>query len=138
MFGIALAVLTSQIKLVQVQYDNQCGTPSQNPTCTITVTFTETLSNPVYFYYELDNFYQNHRTYLNSKDLPQLKGEIRTVDQLSSCDPVVTVGDLYSFQKKNLAGIVLPDTAPANPCGLIAKSFFNGTVSVENMDINLL
>ena len=30
---------------------------------------------PIYFYYELNNFFQNHRVYLESKDEDQLKGQ---------------------------------------------------------------
>mmetsp|Transcript_69521 Transcript_69521/g.81165 ORF Transcript_69521/g.81165 Transcript_69521/m.81165 type:complete len:307 (+) Transcript_69521:45-965(+) len=131
-FGIALAVLTSKIQMVEVRYDSFCGTPAQRAVCNMSVTFSETLPSPVYIYYELDNFYQNHRTYLNSKDLPQLKGEVRSIDELTSCDPVKSVGDLYPFQRYDLNGNPLSPWLPANPCGLIAKSMFNDTYNFTN------
>jgi len=34
---------------------------------------------PVYVYYQLDNFYQNHRRYVKSRDYKQLMGENRTL-----------------------------------------------------------
>jgi hypothetical protein len=33
---------------------------------------------PVFFYYQLDNFYQNHRRYVKSKNYKQLMGETVT------------------------------------------------------------
>ena len=52
-----------------------------------------------------------------------------TVEELRSCDPVKTNGDLgldYAFD-----GITLLDPeAPAYPCGLVAKSLFNDTLSL--------
>lgn len=69
---------------------------------------------PVYVYYGLDNFYQNHRRYVKSKSDTQLAGQFTTdTAQLSSCDPLITV----------------PGSNPTkiySPCGLIAQSFFNG------------
>lgn len=83
----------------------------------------------MYVYYELDNFYQNHRTYVKSRSNDQLGGKyIKDVEGLINCDPVTTVGDLYEFQRFNLNGVALTDlTAPAIPCGLIAKSYFTDT-----------
>ena len=33
------------------------------------------IKGPVYVYYQIDNFYQNHRTYVKSRENKQLKGE---------------------------------------------------------------
>jgi len=57
------------------------------------------MEGPVYVYYELDNFYQNHRTYVKSRSNDQLGGKyIKDVEGLINCDPVTAVGDLYEFQ----------------------------------------
>jgi hypothetical protein len=56
-------------------------------------------------------------------------------DLRSACDPIVTVGDLwdnqkYSMKTKQSTGVPkekMPDSLPAIPCGLVAKSFFNDT-----------
>lgn len=80
----------------------------------------------MYVYYELDNFYQNHRTYVKSRSNDQLGGKyMKDVAELINCEPIIKVGDLYEFQRFNLNGVALTDLeAPAIPCGLIAKSYF--------------
>lgn len=88
------------------------------------MTLNEDFKKPVYVYYEIDNFYQNHRRYVKSRDDDQLKGKIKSVDQLTNCDPIRTVKDLgFDFPLKNLKGEQLKPEDPANPCGLIARSF---------------
>lgn len=67
---------------------------------------------PIWIYYELDGFHQNHRRYVKSRDPKQLEGKLPlrvTVDELALCHPAV-VGD---------AG------RPLYPCGLVARSVFN-------------
>lgn len=84
------------------------------------------MSPPVYIYYGLDNFYQNHRRYVKSKSDSQLAGTIlgeafTQTGPLSSCDPLVTTGNkLQIVNNPGQVGKVL------YPCGLIANSFFNG------------
>jgi hypothetical protein len=70
------------------------------------------LKTPIFLYYRLTNFYQNHRKYVKSLSYDQLHGdEISQMDAASSCSPVaidpVTNKIIY-------------------PCGLIANSMFNG------------
>ena len=58
---------------------------------------------------------------MKSRDYDQLKGEEKAVADLSACDPVITVADL-GFDK-SLDGTTLDGSAPANPCGLVAKRY---------------
>lgn len=69
---------------------------------------------PIYFYYRLTNFYQNHRKYVESYDLGQLKGLAVAKDSLSdNCKPLkVDSNDKIIY-----------------PCGLIANSYFNDLFS---------
>ncbi|KAF9932601.1 hypothetical protein FBU30_007747 [Linnemannia zychae] len=86
--------------------------------CTVKFTIPDTMKKPVFMYYRLSNFYQNHRRYVKSVDARQLSGAPRTAAELSggSCDPLAVVkegGAQY----------------PIYPCGLIANSMFNDTFS---------
>lgn len=38
--------------------------------------FDEDVDGPLYVYYELENFYQNHRRYVSSRDAFQLEGMV--------------------------------------------------------------
>ncbi|EGR33890.1 ligand-effect modulator 3 LEM3 family protein, putative [Ichthyophthirius multifiliis] len=138
--GIALIVLSNQIVEVSVRYDSQCGRVfygnnyleminSPNNKCTVEFQVPSKLKAPVYVYYELDNFYQNHRKYVKSKNINQLQGEDVSVSQLSDCAPIIYYSDLRKYraiqQTSNTDGF--KDTDIANPCGLIAASYFNDT-----------
>ncbi|KAI7742932.1 hypothetical protein M8C21_010403 [Ambrosia artemisiifolia] len=69
------------------------------------------MKKPIYVYYQLDNFYQNHRRYVKSRSDPQLRSRNKEND-VSSCKPEDSV---------NGTAIV--------PCGLVAWSMFNDTFS---------
>lgn len=130
-FGVALLILSNNIVEVKFQYDGD--TPITSPASTYNVPFviTETMKAPVFVYYELDNFYQNHRRYLKSRDSDQLNGQIKTVDQLDDCDPIITNRDGGFTVAFDGTTALNPDAA-ANPCGLVAKSLFN-----DNFGTNL-
>jgi hypothetical protein len=82
--------------------------------CTLKFNIPEEMDPPVFFYYRLTNFYQNHRRYVKSFQSDQLKGvavDNSTIDS-SACDPIR----------------LDPTTKlPYYPCGLIANSLFNDT-----------
>lgn len=107
-----------------------------------------TIKGPIYVYYQLDNFYQNHRRYVKSRDNEQLYGMYKDAADLSTCDPIVNNSQLWPDQQYSnatklkawIAGDVLPPVPekeadypalplelPAVPCGLVAKSIFNDT-----------
>jgi hypothetical protein len=124
-FGIALIILTDQIVEYSQRYDQLC---KDKEDCQISVKITNEMKGPVFFYYELDNFYQNHRRYVKSRDVDQLKGTIKSGSELSDCEPVIYMRDL------GIKHASLKDDDPANPCGLIAKSLFNGE-KITNLSI---
>ncbi|KAK9822809.1 hypothetical protein WJX81_001548 [Elliptochloris bilobata] len=68
---------------------------------------------PVYVYYSLHSFYQNHKRYVRSRNDGQLAG--KTKDPNVKCQPQQFVGGNAS--------------QPINPCGLIAWSLFNDSFS---------
>ena len=72
------------------------------------------LKAPVYFYYGLKNFYQNHRRYVKSRDDSQLLGySVSTLN--SECTP-------YDYPDQNYKNISYA------PCGAIANSLFTGKI----------
>ncbi|CAK0771626.1 hypothetical protein CVIRNUC_003879 [Coccomyxa viridis] len=82
--------------------------------CNVTLTAPRRMAAPVFVYYELDNFYQNHRRYLNSKSDAQLRGASASVASLhTSCDPETLLNG--------------SSNAVIDPCGLVAWSYFNDT-----------
>jgi hypothetical protein len=47
-----------------------------NHNCMVNFTFTEDVTGPVYVYYNLKNYYQNHRRYVKSRSALQLEGNV--------------------------------------------------------------
>ncbi|CAM9147785.1 unnamed protein product [Phaeothamnion confervicola] len=86
---------------------------SDSKTCLVSINIDRKMAAPIYVYYELDNFFQNHRRYVRSRSSDQLTGVAVSPD--SNCDPL-----------QDLDGVDL------NPCGLIANSLFNDTFSLTN------
>lgn len=64
---------------------------------------------------------------MKSRDNEQLAGKYLKVTELTDCDPIIKVQDLWLNQKKSVSDRELDDSEPAIPCGLVAKSYFNDT-----------
>lgn len=97
--------MSDRIMELEKRYDNvnECFDKIQDPNglnCTIDFqTIDSKIEGPVYVYYQLDNFYQNHRRYVKSRDNTQLAGTYLGVDDLqNTCDPIIKVGDLWTNQ----------------------------------------
>ena len=137
--GIILLYLSSTIKEVVLRYDNllNCemifsdNSTSSNKECEVEFTVYEEMEPPVNIYYELENFYQNHRRFIQSQSISQLKGNILTAKDIElDCSPIITVKDLGI--NKTFGNFTLDDDAPANPCGLYPRSFFNDTYKLKD------
>jgi len=114
--GIALLFASNAVVEVSGRYDDLCPLTGSNTTtaCVMTLNVTEKMSSPVYMYYRLENYYQNHRRYVKSRNDPQLRGEVITKwSSLQDCDPRRSEGEKDDPSKYYL------------PCGLIAWSMFN-------------
>jgi hypothetical protein len=117
--GAAILSASNGVFEQEIEYTNNVP-PGEDPNnlCTalgsncgdVNVTFTirQNVKAPIYFYYKLTNFYQNHRRYVKSRSDAQLQGDLAA--DISSCDPLQTFNG-----------------APLYPCGLIANSVFNDT-----------
>ncbi|RAK80115.1 CDC50/LEM3 family protein [Aspergillus fijiensis CBS 313.89] len=104
------------------QSSNEQSTPTwqslnKNGTtvCRLIFEIPDKLEPPVFMYYRLTNFYQNHRRYVKSLDIDQLKGKAVDNETISggSCDPLKLDHSGKAYY----------------PCGLIANSLFNDTIS---------
>jgi hypothetical protein len=92
--------------------------------CTITFTLGKDMKAPIYVYYQLDNFYQNHRRYVQSRSDAQLRGDANA--GTNDCAPLQkTPSDVIKYN--STYGILNEEkkTYFLNPCGLIANSLFN-------------
>lgn len=122
---IGLATLSASGRVVEIiqQYDEDCVPPSYrsnrvayiesnstNKTCSTSLIVPKPMKAPVYIYYQLENFYQNHRRYVKSRNDKQLRFK-DSANSTKGCDPEAT----------------LNNTGPIVPCGLIAWSLFNDT-----------
>ncbi|KAI1332854.1 CDC50 family protein [Xylariaceae sp. FL0255] len=81
--------------------------------CTLYFNLPTDMHGPIYMYYHLDNFYQNHRSYVKSFFADQLVGNNVTSSDISGsdCSPL-------AFNNSRII----------YPCGLIANSMFNDTI----------
>jgi hypothetical protein len=94
-------------------YQNGTYVPSPAPVCHIVFPVATDMQPPLRVYYKLTNYYQNHRDYVSSFSLKQLKGQSIPSSAISGsdCRPL----DIDPVTKKVIY-----------PCGLIANSIFNG------------
>lgn len=124
LFLVYGAVLYSQadrvFELIR-DYTQDCD----KPVCSYNFTLPK-IEPPVYVYYEVKNFYQNHREYMKSRSYKQLMGKNLTKDEISECKGVISGEELYDHTY--IDGTAINDTDIANPCGLVARSVFNDTM----------
>ncbi len=122
------SVNTNDIFTRKAQYDGD-GTPSENRACkteaadtntpcTVEIEIKQKMEEPVYVWYEVDNFYQNHNRYMTSFSMEQLLGTYPSSDE--TCKPLKSSGDKDLY-----------------PCGVIANSMFNDVITLENADITM-
>ena len=131
MIGSILFYYSNSIQEFTYDYTNCNSTGGQtcssivnssyvNSTCNCSITFTLTSSfqAPVYIYYGLTNFYQNHRRYVKSRDDDQLLGKSLNNTSINS--------DSSPYDYLNNT-----NTYPVYaPCGAIANSLFNDQFTV--------
>jgi hypothetical protein len=80
---------------------------------------------PVYVYYKLSSFFQNHRNYVRDREDAQLAGESGLTPSALSCSAAKA---RYPAGSAGLAAAGWEYNSMQNvvsPCGLIASSVFN-------------
>jgi len=100
------------VETEHVRYDDTCHL---NTTCAVKINITEKMISPVFFYYKIENHYQNYRLYVRARSDYQLRGQSYAYTDLSPCAPKITKGDTGKDKDIFL------------PCGLPALDFFNDT-----------
>ncbi len=121
--GFVIKAASDSVVEYTVQYDgigatgNDCALANTSGTtrnCQIKMDILVDMAPPIFVYYQLDNFYQNHRRYVKSRSDTQLAGTLYTSatdTSIADCAPLIKAEN----------GKVL------HPCGLIANSLFNDT-----------
>ncbi|TPX33245.1 hypothetical protein SmJEL517_g03849 [Synchytrium microbalum] len=105
-------------------------TPSQ--TCTIQFTVPSEFAPPVFMYYRLTNFFQNHRRYVKSFDSTQLSGSmVSSAGSINSqCDPLrfASCSNPAATSPYCSSQLGLDVNAQIYPAGLIANSMFTDQI----------
>ncbi|EES19858.1 hypothetical protein BDA96_09G219300 [Sorghum bicolor] len=122
---IGLASLAASQNIVELidRYDAECVSANDkvgfiqdtktDKACTRKITVPKPMKGPIHIYYQLENFYQNHRRYVKSRNDKQLLYK-DAASTITNCEPEAISED---------------GGKPIVPCGLIAWSLFNDTYS---------
>lgn len=125
--GIKIKAVGDEVVEYKIQYDSYrnntkdevvrqaCGieTANEGKSCLVEYEITQDMKGPIMVYYEIENFYQNHREYYTSRDDAQLLGSLTQSSLAASqCNPLNVLGNIT-----------------LNPCGLIANTFFNDVIT---------
>lgn len=128
--GAVLLVTSSKIKEREFEYTScqgpggkDCGQMLEDErgsecNCEVKFEIDEDMTAPVFFYYGLSNYFQNHRRFAGSRDEDQLRGA-RDRRPSKECEP-------FRFTATN------ENSAPIVPCGVLANSLFNDTFTLQS------
>ncbi|CAN7001798.1 hypothetical protein IGI04_020578 [Brassica rapa subsp. trilocularis] len=123
--GVVSLFASQDVVEIVDRYDNDCvPTPARankvayiqggsDKSCNRTLVVPKKMKQPIYVYYQLENFYQNHRRYVKSRSDSQLRS-VKDENQIDACKPEDDVNG-----------------KPIVPCGLIAWSLFNDTYALS-------
>lgn len=115
--GVYLLSVSWGVQEYSVSYGAGVVDKDDDGVSTLSLTVTKDMEPPIWVYYQLDSFHQNHRRYVKSRDDNQIK----------AAKPVqITKGGLA-----DCAPAVMSDDGRAlYPCGLVASSVFNDTFAI--------
>ena len=139
--SVAMFVLIGGTVTLTVPYRTGDGQTCKelNTNCSVLFSIDEDIPPPIYFSYQLDDFYQNHRLFIQSKSNQQLAGSTISHSQADLCHPYKTNQQMGVTHSWN--GTLLDPQAIASPCGSIARAIFNDSFSLKltnnNAEVNL-
>lgn len=142
-FGVPILIAATKIVEFSLDYTN-CISDDKGY-CTLNFSLDKTIPQPVFLYYEINNFYMNHRDFVKSRSFPQLRGDIHVDSSNNSkCEGARYIHEIFDNDTSRYftyTGHPLKGDDYANPCGLIAKSFFNDSeytlVNSKNFSIDI-
>jgi hypothetical protein len=102
-------------------YNETGGQSVPTRVCQIQFTIPNDIGPPVFLYYRLSDFFQNHRRYVKSYDSNQLLGS-KVLLPTASCYPLDTTVTTIPTATPSTS------TVAYYPCGLVANSLFNDTI----------
>ncbi|GAA5943203.1 CDC50/LEM3 family protein [Sporobolomyces koalae] len=111
-FSVGSAANSQPAPTWQFTHDDAETDIARQNRCRVQFELPNELASPVFMYYKLTNYYQNHRRYVKSVNTDQLLGKAVSESTINGgdCKPVDTRDDKIVY-----------------PCGLIANSLFNDT-----------
>ena len=120
--GILILIFTGMIKEYKFRYTCECENNNDVCQCVVFASIPEEMKSPIMIYYQLNDFRENHRFYMDNKSDKQLKGEQVSIEDLEKdCENSLYNRDFEFSNNPNPNGI-------AFPCGLKAKSFFQDVI----------
>jgi hypothetical protein len=123
--GLGAFLFMSSQAIVELFYDyTELVVDAETRVGFFDIEVTEDMKPPIYVYYQLGQFHQNHRHYVQSRDDLQLRksdSPSTRPQELAACSPWVSSGD--------------PERVNY-PCGLVARSVFNDSYSIVLNDRN--
>jgi len=114
---VGVGLLSASQSVTEYSHDYTDDADRSSGVGSFSIEIEQDMEPPIWIYYELDGFHQNHRRYVQSRDDEQLRDEAprrRAAADLAQCKPWV-------------AG---EDGRPHYPCGLVARSVFNDTFAL--------
>ena len=145
--GGAIYAASSSVQEIRINYGD-ISACKQNQKLTAVQFVVKTDMKTPFVYYELSNFYQNHRRYVTSRSDAQLRAaeDAMTTSnfdtaarngQLATCNPLVCSGNA-GMNGCGTTGAPIQANGRNNlvyyPCGLIARSLFNDTFANLRLD----
>jgi hypothetical protein len=148
--GVAILLANNSVVDVEVRYDavRKCtnndndglltynnGSSQQGCYTTVNFTVPKDMKAPVFLYYKLTNFYQNHRTYAKSRSVNQLAGIGPGSTTNTDCAPFYRPGENDGAEGTDIdinGAATKYNTMRYAPCGLVPWSMFNDSFALFN------
>eukprot|EP00294_Goniomonas_avonlea_P013970 CAMPEP_0114539166 /NCGR_PEP_ID=MMETSP0114-20121206/94_1 /TAXON_ID=31324 /ORGANISM="Goniomonas sp, Strain m" /LENGTH=369 /DNA_ID=CAMNT_0001723253 /DNA_START=16 /DNA_END=1125 /DNA_ORIENTATION=+ len=128
--GALVLKASNEIQEYTVPYEDCVPEVGTNQCSNIKITLEEDWEPPIYVYYQLKNFYQNHRRYVQSRSDVQLRGSFSSEDEIQTADDADSALKECQPALKS-SGFSFPGIPSKDlywyPCGLVALSWFNDT-----------